>query len=569
MRWFLCAAFCAGVMLAGGSSVFGDEYALLIGIGDYPGIDADLEGPPNDVRILKDRLIRRFGIPENRIETLVNGQAVKSRILSELDRLYNRSSDGDYLFIYYSGHGTGYYDPKIRGEIEIDTGALVPYDINTKKGIEEVLNTLLIGKRDLQPRFSRMDQDRLLFVAFDACFSENTVRSALKRFVTKRFYPLPRIRKRGAITPPGLEDLTGVKAPDEIKVVAKSPAPFPYQNIFYLSAAARDEPAFDVTTLEIRSRRYQTVDGRPHGAMTDVLIRGLDGGADTDGDRRITPREVARFVQTNVSEHFDQTPQFLYSKTGTDLADAPLFNRSLQVQAAPSTGEKPGGASSVLAVRLEYLTADLTRRIQSISGVRLTREETFDLLIRSADDEYHMYLPSGAFLWKSDTESALIERVKRQCRVRKLVKLSYPRQPFNIFLELIDNKGVYLEGETIGFRIHPQARCRILLINVETGGAVNVIYPYYERELAPLSANQDVSMPDFGAVTGPRFGVEYLKVFAFSDNHPILKSLMGKSFPPESPLFTALMDVVDTTGAGIAQSTVQINTWARSALTGQ
>ena len=57
------------------------SHALLIGIGDYSrsGIES-LSGPPNDVTIMRDVLMRRFAVPESNIMVLRDSQATHSKI---------------------------------------------------------------------------------------------------------------------------------------------------------------------------------------------------------------------------------------------------------------------------------------------------------------------------------------------------------------------------------------------------------------------------------------------------------------------------------------------------------
>jgi hypothetical protein len=167
-------------------------------------------------------------------------------------------------------------------------------------------------------------------------------------------------------------------------------------------------------------------------------------------------------------------------------------------------------------------------------------------------------------MWESGDANDLVDRLGRHRRVRDLVGLTYPEQPFNVFLEIIEKRGIHVEGQKIGFRIRTREKSHILLINIEVNGDINVNYPYFKRELNPVPENGIIPLPRISTIKGPDFGVEYMKVFAFAKNHPVLKTLRKKKFTPASPLFDALMDAVDTTGGNIAQSTVQINTCAKA-----
>ena len=100
------------------------NHALLIGIGQYQ--TRVLEGPPHDVAALKTVLASRYDFNTANIRTLVDQEANRKRILSELDQLIHRSRSGDRIFIYFSGHGTSRRDDLMALPLPHASGALVP-----------------------------------------------------------------------------------------------------------------------------------------------------------------------------------------------------------------------------------------------------------------------------------------------------------------------------------------------------------------------------------------------------------------------------------------------------------
>ena len=113
----ICAALVALVALAGGEAR-AERHALLIGVSDYdnPNI-RDLHGPRNDVTMMWRLLKTQRFKPENitvvsdlvtdgpdypRVSALPTHVA----ILSALDALKEKAEAGDFIVIYYSGHGT-------------------------------------------------------------------------------------------------------------------------------------------------------------------------------------------------------------------------------------------------------------------------------------------------------------------------------------------------------------------------------------------------------------------------------------------------------------------------------
>lgn len=81
------------------------DRALLIGINDYQVI-GDLNGCVNDVRNVRDLLMRSFGFKAENISLLVDESATKDRIKRRLKWLFGGAGEGDQLVFHFSGHGS-------------------------------------------------------------------------------------------------------------------------------------------------------------------------------------------------------------------------------------------------------------------------------------------------------------------------------------------------------------------------------------------------------------------------------------------------------------------------------
>ncbi len=83
-------------------------WALLIGIDTYPrfGDRRQLGGCVNDVRIMKDALVRRFGFEEERIRVLTNLEATQAAILEAFEDLVRQVGKNESVIVHYSGHGS-------------------------------------------------------------------------------------------------------------------------------------------------------------------------------------------------------------------------------------------------------------------------------------------------------------------------------------------------------------------------------------------------------------------------------------------------------------------------------
>lgn len=89
--------------------------AVLVGVGDYLTLDADLKGPANDVRLMAEVLVAR-GIAASEIAVLTSditglpagvttAPPTKAAIMAALTQVATRAKSGDTVVFYFSGHG--------------------------------------------------------------------------------------------------------------------------------------------------------------------------------------------------------------------------------------------------------------------------------------------------------------------------------------------------------------------------------------------------------------------------------------------------------------------------------
>jgi Caspase domain/Domain of unknown function (DUF4384) len=94
-----------GAAIAGG-------HALLIGIGDYAESGLmSLNGPDNDIALIRSVLKARVGLSDGDIVTLLDAQATHTAVQKAFADLAARVKPDDFVYIHYSGHGS-YTDDK-------------------------------------------------------------------------------------------------------------------------------------------------------------------------------------------------------------------------------------------------------------------------------------------------------------------------------------------------------------------------------------------------------------------------------------------------------------------------
>lgn len=94
------------------SLVAQEKYALLAGVTKYsdPKIK-NLDGPANDVALMQDLLVKKFGFKNEHIRTLLESKKpdyrpTRKNVVREFKQLIEKVKKGDEVFILLAGHGT-------------------------------------------------------------------------------------------------------------------------------------------------------------------------------------------------------------------------------------------------------------------------------------------------------------------------------------------------------------------------------------------------------------------------------------------------------------------------------
>ena len=531
--------FIAGLAASGANAA---NHALLIGIGEYK--TRTLEGPPHDVAALRSVLAAKYNFNPENIHTLINQEAVKARILDEIKQLTIRTRPGDRIFIYFSGHGTSRRDNLMALPLPHESGALVPADFSAdpNQSMETLISQLIVGRRDLRPVLKQLDRDRQVLMVFDTCFSGNAVRAAgvnnalnLSRYI--------KLDSRSVFN----EERSIGSFEDNII----NDGPYPYQNIFYISASSENEIAKDIQRDLLYL--YPTIDGKPHGALTDSLLRLLDGQVqiDTNHDGEWSQMELYIALRSLVQQRFKQTPQALPRQGGN--ADN-LHTRAFFVRSGGDLATRTGTPATlrpILRVRIEDQLVLLTTHVSKITGVIIANDDP-DLVISRDGDAVVLTLPNGHPLCRftSFDIHQVEDRIRRHMRIQPLINLVYPQQQFNVGIELIGSyqKSLVSEDESFGFEISSEKSASIPLIDVNPSGAVHVLYPFETAELQPLMPGEKRLLTGKFRAHWP-FGTETVKLFAFTHKPRALELFLGQEdIHPDSTLYTNLERLVGVRG---------------------
>jgi hypothetical protein len=494
--------------------------ALLVGVGDYGHPQLNLQGPPYDVAAMRDVLVRRWGFKPTDIKTLVDSEASRANILAELAALSGRSGNNDEVVIYFSGHGTSALHAGLGVPLPHGSGAFIP------SGFKYEADSLIVGRTDLVPAISALEAGgRRLWVISDSCYSGNQVRSSM----LSKPDELP-----ARMIPAVFKDKAAAQRAD-LALAEKAPqaGPYPYRATAYLSASSEGETAKDIPSAHSgKLGKTPTLDGAPHGAMTDALLRVLEGQipGDLDGDGVLSLTEVHRATSDFMAQRaYGHTPVRLPSVADDQHALGSRAVLSVKNVALRSKGT----ASEPLRLRIDSATTEIATAVAGVPDVRLVKaQEPAEIILKAQGGRQAIVAASGDLL--AGMPAAETQRVVAQIRqlawskrLRTLAEKNR-RGALQVDVDPAEQGGNFKPGQLISFVVRPDKSATVVLLNINSEGKVGVLYPYSPSEANPLTAGQAKHIPGTGAqrikVTEP-FGMDMQFVFAFDEPPPGLAGL--------------------------------------------
>jgi tetratricopeptide (TPR) repeat protein len=142
-----------------------DQWALLVGISEYPGAIQKLGFPRNDAQAIKEMLKSSAGFREDHIRLLTDdgqgdARATKQNILAAVDSLASRVQPGHQMIVFLAGHGI------VRGLGAQAKGYFLPVDVDAQS--KESLERTGLDLGELSRRLSALKASQFtMFI--DAC----------------------------------------------------------------------------------------------------------------------------------------------------------------------------------------------------------------------------------------------------------------------------------------------------------------------------------------------------------------------------------------------------------------
>lgn len=534
--------------------------ALLVGVSSYrdKGVPP-LEGPANDVDAMRDVLVRRWKFLPADVRTLLNEQATKAAILRELNALLARSAPDDDVLVYFSGHGTSALDGSLGVALPHGSGAFVPWDFEFGDA-SRMSSSLIIGRTDLRPALEPLDRgNRKVWVISDSCYSGQQVRASVTDNTEQppaRMIPLPRRAEDARAQAAGVARLAN-RQPLE---------PYPYKSTTFLAASAEGEKAIDIPLRLLPS--LPTATNKAHGALTDALLRVLEGrlASDLNGDGFLDLVEVHRAIADFMSDRaYGHTPQRLPSvldderglgqrpvlavRGGAAIPSSQPDDEPLRVHTSRAGDGWPRAWLGLTGLRTQILGSAFDIRLRPRGDGRLD--------VVSASGDIVSTVESPERLRQLLQQLSWAKSLRQQAQRQRRAVLSMEVSP----AELGGNMPV---GQEVRFVVRPDSRSWLVLLNIDAEGRVSVLYPHLKAETQPLSAGQSQRVPSSAPiVVGPPLGMDFQFAFAFDAPPPALESWVGaKDMAPEDPRLQALRHAITSMASRYTFASTELRTLA-------
>jgi len=145
-----------------GTNISGNKYAIIVGISDYPGDDADLQYCDDDAQDIYDALTTLYGYNSSNIHLLTDMDASFTAIRDAISDIESREVAGDEVVFFFSGHGTKAVADD--GDKERMDEAILSHNGDPSGSF------IPIWDGQLKDWFSDFNTSRIIFI-FDSCLA--------------------------------------------------------------------------------------------------------------------------------------------------------------------------------------------------------------------------------------------------------------------------------------------------------------------------------------------------------------------------------------------------------------
>lgn len=408
------------------------QRALLVGVSELPFQPQNLwlQAPRNDVLLMRE-VLQQQGFAPADIATLADGvpgaQPPDSRAIGQaLQQLLARSGQGDFVLLYFSGHGTRLRDTAKRYQ-EPD-GLAENFLARDVRGTIGGGRALSGGVRDVDvDGWIQAFLSRGVFVwaVFDTCSAASMTRSTRAIDASDPGPPDDEVRWRG-VRPEQLTGGDGAAVPPLPAAPATAAVPRARYVAFFASESHQVTP-------ELRLPRGDR-QARPHGLLTWALAQGLQRRPATW--RALFNDALAAYppVIDELEQRFPQRE--LPSPVAEGSLDLPLFDNSARPRSTQPAwpAQRAGASLSLDAGQLDGLEAQQPVTVSAVLPDGSARSATARLQ-EATLSQSRLAVPAalqdaaGGALWSVapvEPPPSLVLRVRTDRALPAGISLDYP-----------------------------------------------------------------------------------------------------------------------------------------------
>ena len=572
----------------------GAKRALLVGINDYKylptkisgkGKFSDLRGSLNDVKMMRDVLVSRYGFTSHGIKILTEKDASKKNIEKTFNEwLVTGSKAGDLVLFFFSGHGSHVRDFNGDEEDGVDE-VLCPYNATIFGGRSIILD-------DELGAWLRRLEDRDVVVIIDSCHSGTMTRSiggeavsVLEKTPSSQSRLVPIIDYKPAYT-----QAKGVSpVEDEPEGQIFMAASKEYQiaqelktsngihfGAFTISVATGltklSHPTYlrlyEYTTKMVKDILKLNQDPQIEPSSQEILSRPVFASRSPDTTTStIIPPETKKTTSTTSIQQMTSIPS-----TTTIIPAEKIEAISISTTSIQQTTSIPSTSTTTIAITIipelpsddEVKETKLTVAIEQFAGcdqptmehirsgisalpyVKMVGEgEFFERLIRGKmiNGEISARVLNGiGDVTKIETVQNIDELVNNIAphmeyayMVKQLAFITNPNPPFKVKIWVTDEKRRdFRVGEKIVFNLWAERDCHLLMLNLDKKGNFHIIFPNQYHKESFIKGEKTVKIPGermirehFEFMFDRPAGEETVKVIATSEKLDLKKLGLG------------------------------------------
>jgi hypothetical protein len=491
---------CSSSLLASGTlraSGGGSVRALVMGIDRYPNLDpkAQLAGAVADARDIS-RVLTAAGA---RVQTLTNGDVIRSRVIAEMDRLVDESKSGDLAIITYSGHGMRVRAyPRWKG---LDASPFHSQIALSRFGGGSIDDGHeIIVDREMRAWYARLDAKGVdVLVVMDSCYGGH-MRAAAGAAQIK-------VRSLSGDMDDAIHDsFVGIPMSQrEARADVKE-----LTHVTFFAGATETSTVPEMSGIDSTDRKAV------RGALSYFVARSIEGIASDDG--KVTRERLFRFLAPNVREATEGR-QFIDFEPRIETTEAMQKSVFVMAKTTPAEPPKPDPKPPVQATPTTEPMDDPVRVAVAngapadFSAIQKSRAPFVKAEPADADLVWDVgqrnALSRGDLVMGQVDGTVLGTIIDRTWAVREFKKLSASRI---IDVKMGEGGKAYTLGDHPQLVVSDIRDSYLTVVNIAADGTVQLLFPFYAGHNPHIATERWSYMP---SVAAP-FGTDYTVVIATS-----------------------------------------------------